>query len=161
MADRAAEPVVPPHLRCPVSGAGILEAWTKRVHTLTWARRAVVHNFIKAKTRGTRRVARRLVERGYVPLREGAEDPQLTVLEDEQWVADVLSILPPAQRQVMECIALGLGRDEIAQTLGKSKDAVRRHLCDARSRLAAELHPDGEHRHTPFPVTPRTARKEA
>jgi RNA polymerase sigma factor (sigma-70 family) len=140
---------------------GILENWTKREHTLTWARRAVVHNFIKAKTRGTRRVAWRLVERGYVPLQEGIEDPQLTALEDDQWVADTLSILPPAQRQVMECIAMGLSRDEIAEALGKSKATVRRHLCDARVRLAAEMHPSGERREMPIAVTPDSARKEA
>ena len=53
-----------------------------------------------------------------VPHQEGAEDSQLTAWEDEEWVAHVLSALPPAQRQVMELIVKGLDRDEIAETLG-------------------------------------------
>ena len=139
----------------------ILAAWAGREYTLSYARKAVVHNFIKDKTRGPGRVARRMIERGSVPIREGAEDSRLTELEDSQWVAAVLAILPPAQREVMECIAAGLDRDEIAETLGKSKEAVRRNLCDARARLAAELHPDGEPRMAPLPVSSRPAGKGA
>lgn len=140
--------------------AAIITAWTRSEYTLAYARRAVINNFIKAKVRGPSRVARRLIERGHVPPREGADDPQLTALEDDQWVSAVLSILPPAQRQVMECIAAGLARDEIPETLGKSKEAVRRNLCDARARLAAVLHSDGEPA-VPLRVRPHAARKEA
>lgn len=138
----------------------IFKAWTRREYSLAWARRAVVHNFIKEKTRGTSRLTRRLIERGHVSLREGAEDGQLTELEDDEWIANVLSILPPAQRKVMECIARGLDRREIAETLGMSNDAVRRNLCDARARLAAELHPDGQHKHPPSQTKPRGLRGE-
>lgn len=138
----------------------ILAAWATRDYTLAYARKAVVSNFIKEKVRGPSRVARRLIERGHVPVREGAEDPLLTAFEGDQWVTAVLSTLPLAQREVMECIAAGLDRDEIAGTLGKSKEAVRRNLCDARARLAAELHPDGEPR-LPFRGRQRAARKEA
>jgi len=123
-----------------------------------WARKLAVFNFIKSRTRGTRRVAERLIERGHIPLQEGTEDLRLTELEDGEWVAQVLSILPPAQREVMDCIAQGLDRDDIPQALGKSKEVVRRHLCDARKRLAAELRPDGEPRQPP--ATPRAAGKE-
>jgi DNA-directed RNA polymerase specialized sigma24 family protein len=150
--------------------ADILARWTRDhagspgdpedyAYPAAWARKLVVFNFIKSRTRGTRRVARRLIERGHTPLQEGAEDPRLTELEDEQWIAQVLSSLPPAQREVMECIARGLDRDEIPDALGKTKEAVRRSLCDARKRLAAELHPDGEARQPP-PATPRAAGKE-
>jgi RNA polymerase sigma factor (sigma-70 family) len=140
--------------------AEMLPRWTTRQHSLAYARQAAVHNFIKDKTRGTRRVARRLIDRGHVPHQEGAEDNRLTAWEDAEWVADVLSCLPRAQREVMECIATGLDRDEIAQTLGKTKEVIRRHLCDARTRLADELHPDGEHKQPPR-TTARGPRQEA
>ncbi len=93
--------------------------WPVPGDPLAYARRAVVHNFIKDKTRGNHRVARRLVERGHVLHQEGFEDSRLTAFEDDEWVADVLSILPPAQRKVMEYIAKGLDRDEIAEALCK------------------------------------------
>jgi RNA polymerase sigma factor (sigma-70 family) len=126
----------------------MLPGWTVRQYSLAYARKAVVHNFIKDKTRGTGRIARRLIDWGYVVQQEeGAEDTRLTRLEDDEWVADVLTCLPPAQREVMECIARGLDRNEIAETLGKSKAAIRRLLCDARTRLASELNRDGEHKH--------------
>ena len=140
--------------------AEMLPAWPVGDQPLAYARRAVVHNFIKDKTRGPRRVARRLVDRGHVPHQEDTEDSRLTALEDDEWVADVLSVLPPAQREVMECIARGLHRDEIPETLGKTKDAVRRNLCDARARLAEVLHPTGE-RKQPGHTTARATREEA
>jgi RNA polymerase sigma factor (sigma-70 family) len=147
----------------------MLPDWGARERSLTYARTAVVHNFIKAKTRGTPRLAQRLIERGHVPCQEGAEDSQLTVWEDDEWVADVLSVLPPAQRKVMELIVKGLDRDEIAETLGKTKEAIRRHLCDARARLSRELNangdrrqnPVGDHKQQPPRRTARTPREEA
>lgn len=61
----------------------------------------------------------------------------------------MLSSLPTAQREVMELIAQGLNRDEIAETLGKTKEAIRRNICDARAHLARELNPVGEYRQDP------------
>jgi RNA polymerase sigma factor (sigma-70 family) len=127
----------------------MLRRWGIFEPSLAYARKAAVHNFIKDKTRGTRRVARRLIEQGHIPRREGAEDRQLTAREDEEWVAHVLSSLPTAQREVMELIAQGLDRDEIAETLGKTKEAIRRNICDARARLVRELNPAGEYRQDP------------
>jgi RNA polymerase sigma factor (sigma-70 family) len=138
----------------------MLGRWDRCGPSLAYARKATLNNFIKAKTRGTGRVARRLVERGHVPHEEGAEDHQLTEWEDLEWVAHVLSCLPQAQREVMECIARGLDGDEIAEALGKTKDAVRQNLCDARRRLANELHPNGEHKQPPR-STARSPREEA
>ena len=117
----------------------MLQRWDACERSLSYARTAVVHNFIKDKTRGTRRVVLRLIERGEVPNAAGAHDSQLTALEDKEWVTDVLSVLPSAQREVMECIAGGLDRHEIAEVLGKSREAIRRNLCDARTRLMREL----------------------
>jgi RNA polymerase sigma factor (sigma-70 family) len=127
----------------------MLRRWDRCERSLAYARTAVIHNFIKAKTRGTARVARRLAERGHVPRQEGAEDSGLTAWEDEEWVAHVLSVLPPAQREVMELIVKELDRDEIAEALGKTKEAIRRNLCDARARLSRELNPDGSRRQDP------------
>lgn len=140
--------------------AEMLPKWPVRPYPLAWARRAVLSNFIKDKTRGNRRVAERLIQRGHVPRQEDMEDGRLTEWEDSQWVAGVLSFLPPAQREVMECIARGLDREEIAGKLGKSRDTVRQNFCYARARLAEILNPDGEARQ-PSPATARSSREEA
>jgi RNA polymerase sigma factor (sigma-70 family) len=137
---------------------GMLLAWPLPGCPLAYARRAAVSNFIKDKTRGNRRVAQRLIERGHVPHQEGAEDARLTAWEVDQWVADVLAILPPEQRKVMGCIARGLDRKEIPEELGKSGETVRQHLSSARPRLAERLHPDGELRQ-PNPAKARSPRK--
>ncbi len=78
--------------------------------------------------------------------------------EDEEWLGQVLAALPPAQREVMACIARGVDRDEIPKVLGKSPATIRRLLCDARVRLRAELHPDPEQ---PPDTTARASREEA
>jgi RNA polymerase sigma factor (sigma-70 family) len=124
----------------------MLRKWPVEPYPLAYARKAVVNNFIKAKKRGTLdvRVAQRLIARGNVPHQEGAEDSQLTASEDDEWMACVFSLLPPAQRKVMELIAEGYTRKEIQAELGKSPDAVRRSICDACTRLRQLLHPDGE-----------------
>ncbi len=140
--------------------AEMLPAWPVPGHPLAYARRAVVNNFIKEKTRGNRRVAQRLIDRGHVPHREGAEDARLTAWEDDQWVASTLSVLPPEQRKVMECLARGLDREETAEVLGKSRETVRQGLRSARARLAELLNPDGEPRQ-PSPATERSSREEA
>jgi RNA polymerase sigma factor (sigma-70 family) len=121
----------------------MLERWPVPGPPLLYARRAVVHNFIKDKTRGTRRVAQRLFDRGPELHQEGAADPRLTDLEGLDWVKDALAELSPAQREVMERIACGLTHEEIARDLGKSQEVVRRRLCDARARLVRVINPDG------------------
>jgi hypothetical protein len=60
----------------------------------------------------------------------------------------------------MECIARGLDRDEIAEALGKTREAIRRNLCDARERLARELHVDAERKQPPGTMA-RSVREEA
>ena len=55
----------------------LLPKWPLHTPPLTYARKATFHNFIKAKERGPRRVARRMVERGHVAHHEGAEDRRL------------------------------------------------------------------------------------
>lgn len=137
----------------------VLPKWrTGKRPSLTYMRTAVVHNYIKERVRDQSRIARRMVERGHVSRHEGAEDGRLTTWEDKEWLDQVLSCLPPAQREVMECIARGVARDDIPEVLGKSPATIRRHLCDARARLRAELYPDPEQ----LPrTTVRTQREEA
>jgi RNA polymerase sigma factor (sigma-70 family) len=138
----------------------MLGIWPVPGHPLRYARKAVVHNFIKDKTRGTARVARRLVERGHVTPHNGNEDQRLTAQEGREWTASVLSELTEAQREVMQLIADGLTYEEIAEALGKSRDVIRRRLSDARARLVNILNPDGEFRQ-PQRMTTRTPRQEA
>lgn len=122
----------------------MLERWPVDGTPLRYARTAVLHNFIQGKTRGTARVTRRLIERGHIPPYEGAIDAELSAREGREWIADVLSELSGTQREVMERIADGLTYEEIAEDLGRSREVVRRRLCDARARLVQILNPDGE-----------------
>src|ERR1700679_4272950 len=55
----------------------MIRSWTRINPTLAYARKAVVHIFLKEKTRGPGRVALRLVVRGHVPAQEGADDDAL------------------------------------------------------------------------------------
>lgn len=121
--------------------------WTQRTYTVAYARKAVIRNFIKDKTRGPGLTAQRLRERGHVPRQEGADDPGLSRLEDDEWIHSVLSCLSPAQREVMELFARGLSVGEIAAELGKNTQTIRKHVSDACKRLRTELNPDGEHKH--------------
>jgi RNA polymerase sigma factor (sigma-70 family) len=138
----------------------MLRIWPVTGRPLSYARKAVVHNFIKDKTRGTARVASRLVERGHVMPHEGAEDQRLAAPEGREWIAGVLSELTPAQREVMRLVADGHSCEEIAETIGKSGDVVRRRLSDARARLVKILNPDGEFRR-PRRTTAGPSREEA
>lgn len=137
----------------------MLRKWPVQPRPLAYARRAVVHNYIKARARGNQRIVQRLIERGHVLRDEGAEDSRLTESEDSQWAADVLRLLPPAQREVMERIVQGQSCDQTPGVPGKSSQAVRRNLCDARVRLRQLLYPDGELKQ-PGRTTARS-RKEA
>jgi DNA-directed RNA polymerase specialized sigma24 family protein len=130
--------------------------WPVPGRPLSYACTAAVNYFIKSRTRGDARLVRRLVERGHVVRREGAEDARLAGLEGREWIAGILGELTGAQREVMECIVAGLDRDETAMVLGISNDALRRRVADARARLAEILSPDGEFRH-PRPSTAREA----
>ncbi len=138
----------------------MLLLWPLPGSPLAYARRAVVSNFIQAKTRGPLRLLERLIARGHASRKEGAEDGGLSVFENDSWVEDVLSELPDGLRAVMRCIADGVDREEIANRLGISRAADRRRICDARARLAEILNPDGEFKQRRSPVT-RISRKKA
>jgi DNA-directed RNA polymerase specialized sigma24 family protein len=124
-------------------------------HSLAYVRRAAVHNFVKEKTRYGDRVRDRLDDPGHSHAVEGVADRRLDEWEGERWCEDVLSGLPPRQREVMESLAVGLGNQEIARKLGTSDDAVRRNRSDACKALRKILGRDGEYRQPAAPVAAR------
>jgi RNA polymerase sigma factor (sigma-70 family) len=116
----------------------VLEHWARLDDPLAYARRAAVSNFLKEKTRGLNRIRRRQVERG-AGTAEAAEDPNLTIWENNQWVIRMLASLPRGQRDVMALIVDGFTPPEIATLLGRTPAAIRRSLCDARRRLTETM----------------------
>jgi RNA polymerase sigma-70 factor (ECF subfamily) len=117
----------------------MLPRWEEIDHPRAYARHAVLSNFVKERQRDQARVALRMIERGIIPRQEGVEDAQLTLWEDDDWLDQQLRVLldslPPAQREVMQWAILELSSSEIATVLGKTPEAVRRNLSDARRRL--------------------------
>jgi RNA polymerase sigma factor (sigma-70 family) len=133
----------------------VFRRWERIRSPLAYARRAALNSFLKEKERGPDRVRHRMA--GHAEARqEGAEDADLTIWEDREWVAQVLGSLPPAQREVMAFITDGFTPREIATILGKTPDAVRQNLHAARARLILELHapPRGTDCTAPPPNSP-------
>lgn len=137
----------------------VLRRWGELDDPLAYARRAVVSNFIKERTRNLDRVRRRQVEHG-AGTAEGRSDANLTVWEDREWVLQMLRSLPPGQRAVMAFIVDGFTPTEISVLLGRSPEAIRQSLHDARLRLKAALQRDASDQQEPRPST-NPARKEA
>jgi RNA polymerase sigma factor (sigma-70 family) len=122
----------------------MLRRWPEVTNPLAYAHRAVVSNFVKDRTRGLGRVRRRMVEQG-AGLSQGADDPGLTTAEGIEWVRQLLAPLPPGERAVMALVVDGYTPTEIAERLGRSPQAVRHSLSDARRRLKQLLRQhDGE-----------------
>jgi len=104
---------------------------------------------LKDKERGLRRIRERLIQRGDVPP-EHDLDPDLLVWEQREWVRLLLKSLPPAQREVLACMASMFTQQETAQRLGKTEAAVRQNLHAARKRLRkylAQIDDEGNRRH--------------
>jgi RNA polymerase sigma factor (sigma-70 family) len=68
-----------------------------------------------------------------------AQEEQLTVWEDDQWVRELLNSLPPRQQEVMALIVDEFRPAEIAVLLGKDYAAVRQNLLAARRKLMAAI----------------------
>ena len=111
--------------------------WSKIEEPWPWARVAVVNNYIKVKKREAERLSRTISGGHLTP--EGYGDTNLTVWEDTEWVNQLLSKLPPAQREVMAFIVEGWQPREVAILLGKTAATVRQNLKLARDRLKREL----------------------
>ena len=103
-----------------------------------WVRKAVLHTYYDQHKR--QRQLKREVERHLTP---GTYiDDGLNVWEDWQWVEQMLSVLPPTQRTVIELITAELDAGEIADLLGKTPGTIRQNLAHARKRLRANLGKD-------------------
>ncbi|MBM0233184.1 sigma-70 family RNA polymerase sigma factor [Micromonospora sp. STR1_7] len=112
----------------------MLPRWDAIDDHVAFARRAAISNFLKEKTRNLDRIRRRQVEKR-AGTAESREDPGMTVWEDREWVLQMLNSLSPGQRDVMAYIVDGFTPTEIATLLGRSPDAIRQSLKEARARL--------------------------
>jgi len=119
----------------------MLNRWGKISDPRAYARKAVVSNFIKQKTR-PRRLIRRLVAFGEWTNgldHDLRQEAQLTVWEDRQWVLQLLDSLPPRQREAMKLIVDEFSPAEVAILLGRNPDAIRQNLKEARRKLRNAL----------------------
>jgi RNA polymerase sigma factor (sigma-70 family) len=103
-----------------------------------WVRKAVRHAYYDQQEKRRRN---RELER--LPPPSGSYlDGSPNVWEDWQWVAQMLSTLPAAQREVFELVLAELDAGEIADLLGKTPATIRQNLAHARKRLKAKLDDD-------------------
>lgn len=115
----------------------LFKAWETVEHPRAWARQAAIHYLIKSRERGQQRLKERLIQTGQVT--SAREDRRLTAWEDQEWVMDLLTSLPPAQKEVIACVVDHFSPAEIAKLLGKTPATIRRALADARQRLKHDL----------------------
>jgi RNA polymerase sigma-70 factor (ECF subfamily) len=127
----------------------VLRRQTEIDNLFGYARTAALTAFVRNRQRGLDRVRRRQVERGAAPA-ASVEDSGLTALESSQWVDQVLSTLPPAQREVMALIVDGLRPGEVAQVLGLSPAAVRQRAAAATRSLTGRANHGGFGNDAPF-----------
>jgi RNA polymerase sigma factor (sigma-70 family) len=111
--------------------------WPGLVSPKAWTRRAILHRFYDQQERVRRR--HHLEVRGVHTAPKGIDDEELHIWEDWQWVRQMLDTLPPAQRAVMEAVMAELDTATIGELLGKTDEAVRQNLCQARKKLKASL----------------------
>jgi RNA polymerase sigma-70 factor (ECF subfamily) len=116
----------------------LVQRWDDLTNPFAWAKRAARSHFFREKQRGPRRIRRKMVEQA-AGSDEGQDDPELTVWEDNEWITQLLERLPPKQREVLALVLDGFAPAEIAELLGRSSDAVRQNLYEARKRLRSVL----------------------
>lgn len=110
--------------------------WKTVRHPYAYARTTALRSVLKTRERGRRQLD--LMLRAGVGT-AACKDPGLTTWEDTEWVTSLLRSLPPAQREVIACIVDQFTPLETAHLLGRTPEAVRRALADARIRLRADL----------------------
>jgi RNA polymerase sigma factor (sigma-70 family) len=100
-----------------------------------WVYKAAGRYLVKAERRSRREAPR--------PPDEGAGEPSCPAGQEiwaqQEWVSEVLKVLTPAEREVMDFILDGLRPADIALLLGKTPAAVRQNLSAARRRLRRYL----------------------
>lgn len=103
-----------------------------------WVRKAARHAYYDLQKK-----RRRHREIENLPPPSGSDlDGSPNAWEDWQWVAQQLSMLPAAQREVFELVLAELDTNEIADLLGKTPTTIRQNLAHARKRLRANLGED-------------------
>jgi len=103
-----------------------------------WVRKAVRHTYYDQQEK-----RRRNREIESMPPPSGSYlDGSPNIWEDWQWVEQMLSTLPHAQREVFELVLAELDTKEIADLLGKTPGTIRQNLAHARRRLKANLGED-------------------
>lgn len=119
-----------------------LVRWEQISNPNAWLRTVAMRRFIKMRTRsrmGTLREAQAFGTHSEV---DTAADRDLTVLEDQQWVEQMVQSLPPTQRTVMALVFDGHRPTEIAGILGKNEANIRQNLKHAREHLRRVLKRD-------------------
>lgn len=113
--------------------------WSRLIRNpKAWVRKAVRHAYYDQQEKRRRN---REIENLPPPCGSCLDDSP-NVWEDWQWVAQMLSTLPPAQREVFELVLAELDTGEIADLPGKTPAAIRQNLAHARKRLRANLGED-------------------
>ena len=110
--------------------------WDGGTKPKAWFREALVHTYID-QWRRWRRGRELEIENYLTP--EAYLDDGLNVWEDRQSVAQMLALLPPTQRTVVELVLDEMSASEIADLLGKTPEAIRQNLAHARRKLRAKL----------------------
>ncbi|WP_305786015.1 RNA polymerase sigma factor [Symbioplanes lichenis] len=115
------------------------QRWSAIQHPQAYAQKAAISHLIRIKNKEA--LDRERVQQACqgTDLSMGRLDPHLTLWEDSEWVKQLLDGLPPKQREVMSFVIDGFQPAEIAILLGRSSDAVRQNLMEARLRLMKEL----------------------
>jgi RNA polymerase sigma factor (sigma-70 family) len=101
-----------------------------------YVRKSAVHFFVKDRMRDQSRLPREL-QGGHLVI-EARFDDQMTALEEEEYVRQLLGCLTPAQHEVFQLTMDGLSPSEIADVLVKSNPNVRQHLKNSRDRLRSQ-----------------------
>jgi DNA-directed RNA polymerase specialized sigma24 family protein len=111
----------------------VLRAWDTVDDPQKRVPKAALRHFYEEKTRGLERDRDQLMEKG-AGTAEGDEDQQMSLWEDPHWVAQMRKSLTPKQRMAMTLITEALKPTEIADLLGRTPEAVRQRLLQAKMR---------------------------
>jgi RNA polymerase sigma factor (sigma-70 family) len=112
----------------------VLRRWHMIEDPVSYARTAVINNVRQIKRSERSRQSRQntyLVQNFERP----SDDP--SVWDDDEGVEAMLRELTPGQREIVRLLLRTLTPAEVAETLGRSYDAVRSALSDMRRRLRA------------------------
>lgn len=111
--------------------------FTAYLNTIT---RNHIYNVLR-KEAGQEKLLRHLLQQEVIT-GEGEALNTLALHEMQRILHDAIGILSPQQRKVFEMSRLeGLKQDEIAASLGLSKETVKKYLADALRKLKSQLGP--------------------